>query len=733
MGDSTNLSSARVKEDVGLRALTGNHADLQAELAGIAASQKIVAASNHLAAPRVSALRHEVQRSLAAPYHEAAGVGTESSKVATVSHTLALEALSAAPKNGIKEERSGFWAGLWSKAKSFVSDAADVARGIGKGVVAIGKLLYVDAPKMLFSKEFWSGVGSALTWVGEKLTDPATWKAAAELSLKAITLGPRVLIHVVTHPIDSLQKVGSFLKGMSDGLGITDICVGVGRIFKGDFAGALQAFKGAGTAFVEFTGLADAYGAVKHLGQALYCLGTGDRVGAAVHFGQAVMHGAMAAMSIGSIAATVATGGAAAGALVGVMMLRTSMKTAAKQVLKTASKEFFKKAGEELGENLVKSVGKDLTKEILEATAVKSVDAGSMKVIGTILGKDAGKLFDAATSGPIREQLLEKLAKEMNPAHFEKAFREVGLDATSRLMKDAGVAAKAEKLVFELLQDAHKMSKKELAQKLEKQGWDPKRAREAAADVKKALRDQHGSFFSKDTPFNQSAWQKDIDAWKSAAAKKTKEIDAEIVRNLTEGMKKPLTEMIVERQKDVFMKEMRSVLLGQGDSPLSKVMGETVERQAKAQGKSVASLADEYAEASWKGYREGIGEAVEAAVKEGIERGVKRFRETQLKLKLPSFSGIWEGTKEIYGRYARASVKTEHAEGVDRKGAEQERFNGHRAVMSRIRNDGGRVLKDNYVQKLGEDKWELDSTTEVAVDERNERKPKGGDPASKVS
>ena len=174
----------------------------------------------------------------------------------------------------------------------------------------------------------------------------------------------------------------------------------------------------------EVTGITDAYKFLKSSGQCLLAVANGDMEAAKGYAVQAAMHGAFAAMSIGSIAATVVTGGAAVGAVVGVATLRMGVKEAAKCVLKTAVKEGFETAGK----TLAKEVTQGLTKEVLQAGAKQAAES-TVKELGQELSQVAAKgtLKDLSAEAAqvmtrdIAERNVASVTKEMVSTQVEKA------------------------------------------------------------------------------------------------------------------------------------------------------------------------------------------------------------------------------------------------------------------------------------------------------------------------
>lgn len=257
---------------------------------------------------------------------------------------------------------------------------------------------------------------------------------------------------LVNDPIGTLKSVGSatwgFVKGLSDSLGITDIVVGCGSLIKGvyevvslapkalidlvkvgtgrmspeqfrdqtlnnakeafgDIAKGGQAIVGGIKLMGEVTGISDA---VRCVG----CLIQGDWQGAAIN-------GAFALMSIGSIAATVATAGAAGATVLGVM----GLKTMAQQGLKTVVKEGMQVAAKELGERAARS----LTKEVLEVAGEKAAKATVQE-----LNKELAVIAARKGLGELTPEIAKQLTKDIAEKHVSSIVK----DLTEKAVKNVG-------------------------------------------------------------------------------------------------------------------------------------------------------------------------------------------------------------------------------------------------------------------------------------------------------
>jgi hypothetical protein len=549
----------------------------------------------------------------------------------------------SAPEAAVAESASGgFWSNAWSSVKSFCSKSVEIGTGIAKGIYKIHEFAVTEAVPFLFSEKCWSAVGSAAAWVGSKLIDPDTWVAAGKFAFSCVTWAQRTAWNVITNPVDSLRAAGSFLKSMSDGLGLTDLAVGLGRLCTGDLRGGLQALKGAGTAFLEFTGIADLGRAVYHGGLALYYLGTGDKLQAAIHGGQALMNGAFAVLSIGSIAATVATGGAAAGSIVGVMALRTSLSTATKQVVKTACKEFLKESGEQIGKELVENLAKTVSRDVLTQAGEKIANQGTRDLAIQHLGREGAQaLLSRGTADHVRAELATKLLQKAGPEAFEQVMEKHGIKVGDRLMKDMGITERVAKLTEQFVRDTRGKSAKDLAAEL------------LEAGVVKNQKESHST-------------AKELQRILKGAGKAS---DKEICEALTEGIMKPLREHVNSAVREGFEKQMRTTLKGAPEKQL-----------------------DEAIEAGWRGAERGLEKSMRKAVHAGVNEGLNRSRAKFVKLGLDGDDQALE-----IGSGGRTQASGEDIKGVKEKPEHsltaKEEYDGSKDwIEERHYNDGDNLV-----------------------------------------
>lgn len=547
-----------------------------------------------------------------------------------------------------------------------VEKAKDAAIAVGDGITTAvevcGKGLTVAAS--FVGEHGWK----ALKWCGELVASPIKGcfyfgQSLGEgiLDVGSFLLGQKSWSEVAQNFSSNIGKAGAefarpfhLVKSLSDSLGITDLVVGVGHVVaivphllwdagkiltgRGSFAdlssnfvshlnGAKDGVLGGLRLLGEVTGVIDLFLACKHGCQAIVAYGRGDMTGVAIHTAQAVMHGTFAALSAGSIAATVATAGAAGGAIVGVALLRQSAKEATKVVLKEASKQFFKGAAKEIGEVALQKVAGNATEVLTNRFGAEAVLQAVEKHAGQELVQAVGKeAREAVVNKAVMKELLEREAREgagdvlkevarrgqtaISTEVFESVGKEIGEKRTVALLKELKLDAIVKDEVLPLLRSTTDSNPKKLASTLsEKFGLSKDEAKQMAKEVQRCLNKGRS--------------------------------DEEIKAILEEGISKPLTEKMAKEMEKPFKDTMRSGLKGEMPDVFGREMVEAVEKKAASLGKTVDSYVDELTEASWKGYREGIERAVKSVVREGIEKAFKEFRNTKYRGRL--HGGLGDG------------------------------------------------------------------------------------------
>ena len=472
-----------------------------------------------------------------------------------------------------------------------------------------------------------------MTWDNFKTASAAAWSSA----VTSFSAAGSILYA-------GASTAGSFLKSVSDSIGLTDLAVGLYHntvmvphllydlglcaIGKQTLAGAFsnaahhmsqsaRALIGAVKCLGEVTGITDALMAGKHIVHALAAYGRGEDMQALAHLGQAAMHGTFAVMSAGAIAATVATGGAAAGSVAAVMAGRMAAKEAAKAVLKTAAKEFFEKGAKEIGELALKKLGGEalslVSKEMgtaavkeLEQQAIKELGEGASKEATTVLVEKLAlqKLIQregVATAKELGETLSKKTTGELTTDTVRELGSEIGERRTSELLKQLKLCETVDDLVFDALKSLDTMSPRQArAHLIDTFGVSKREANRMAREAKKALR--------------------------------TGKADDAIKQVYEDGLTKQISEVIQTDMEQSFKETFGKALRGQLDEPWSKTLAKNVDSQAKKLGKTVDEFSDELIEAGWKGVKEGIESATRKLVREGIENALKRFRARSAKV-----------------------------------------------------------------------------------------------------
>lgn len=425
----------------------------------------------------------------------------------------------------------------------------DVAQAIVSGVVQAGEAVIAGVG---------GAVSSAADWVKEIATNPqkreellksiekglaGLWAAATDPQtyIKAATETGKALHTLVTDPKAAFEAVLSAAKFGAEIIGLTDIW------------------------FFGTEGMA-----------ALSAYGKGDNAKALEHFGKAAYHGVFAAASVGSIAATVSTVGAAGGTVAAVVAGRIAGKEALKLALKGGAATLLKEGGERIGKEVVGDITEKLGKEALE----KTLTAGAHEIV------DQG----------VRE-LSERVAREgveaLSTTSMREAMDKSAGEVTQRLMKEWQVEARVSDKTVELLTEMAGKSQKELTEILAREGVE----RPAIA------------------------------ARQFAEALESGKADEMLQEILVDSISREINQMVSSGMERAFKDRLRQALVGELTDADSARLAKAVAEQAKKSGKEVRVLVDEYVEAGWKGAQEGIEREVREAVARGVRDGFERFRE----------------------------------------------------------------------------------------------------------
>ena len=451
-----------------------------------------------------------------------------------------------------------------------------------------------------------------------------------------------------SHASGAAKVTWGVVKGISDSLGISDLLVGgwhavtaiphlaydFGRAIIGDLSWSqlgsnfMGHLKGIGIGLVgglvclgEITGIFDLGRAIKHGTLGLEAYGRYADKEAAQHAKEAAVNGTFAALSIGSITATVATGGAAASSVAAVAAGRATLKEAGKAVLKTASKEFLEKEAKEIGKAVVSDMSTAALGKVTAseggAVLVKQFEEKAAAQLGASATKESQqKLVEelalkhvlqreavasaTETAQKVAAEVSTKGADVLSKDLVEQTAKEVSTERTAALLKELKLTDSVDKLTYEMLVDIKGAKPKEAAEKLMSRYGVPKSEADAMVkEMQKAL--------------------------------KTSASDPAMKQILEDGITKHVTEVLEREMKDSYKSTFKKAVTGQLDEVWSKELREATEIQAKRLGKTFDSYADELTEAAWKGAREGIEKATRQAVREGIERAFKRFRDKGLR------------------------------------------------------------------------------------------------------
>ena len=529
---------------------------------------------------------------------------------------------------------------LWA-ADTIVSAKAWVEQNGERLLKATGEMLLNTGTGLL--KAGWAGLKTGWN-LGRVALGQMNWQDFKTTTAHAFSGALEHLRTAGSIARAGLSTAGGFLKDLSDSIGLTDLAVGIyhnsvmlphlvydlgmcaigKQTLSGAFSNAahhmsesLRGVVGAVKCLGEVTGVTDALMAGKHLVHALAEYGRGNDAAALAHLGTAALHGTFAVMSAGAIAATVATGGAAAGSIAAVVTGRMAMKQAAKAVLKTAAKEFFEKGAKEIGELAVKKLGGEalsLVSKEMGSAAVKELEQQALRELGSGATKEATTAMmerlalqkviqreGVATAKELGEGLSKKASSELTTDTVQQLGKEVGERRTAALLKELKLSESVDELVYDALTKIDSMSPRQArAHLMDTFGLSKREAGRMARETKKAL--------------------------------KSGKADDAIKQLYEDGITKHITEVIQTDMEASFKETFGKALRGQLDEPWSKTLAKNVDEQAKALGKNVDEFADELVEAGWKGVKEGIEAATRKAVREGIESAFKRFRARTAKL-----------------------------------------------------------------------------------------------------
>jgi hypothetical protein len=497
-------------------------------------------------------------------------------------------------------------------------------------------------------KEGFFAAGKTVLGLGKVLTGQMSW---SQLSQQVSADFSKAWDHIAGAAgtvWSGIKAVGGFLGDLSNAIGLTDMAVGVYRLAKagpefavdlarvalgqatlgeafsrlgGNLSGAGQAMLGGLKCLGEVTGVIDLAMAVKHTFHGLAAYGRGEKQAAGAHFTQAAIHGAFAAMSAGTIAATVATAGAAAPTIGAMVMGRTALKVGAKQVLNVAAKEFFQAGAKTLAKQAETRVAK-------EAMSLLSKDAGGKAVLAHLTKEAAQELGGKASKAKVSELVGQKAMNHLLSTTAVDAAH-AGGKALHELMKKEGVQVLTKETAHAVHRDAMEQSLEGLLKGVKFK----EHISDVTLDLLKSVRDKNAKKAGAELAEALGVSVKEGTAMAKEARKalmKGRSDDA-IKEELTEGITKHFKASFAEQMEGAHKGHVRKILNGELEESWAKELSEGVEKRAKEIGKGKNELVDDLVDAGWDGAKEGIEKTVRKVTREGIDDAFKRFRQIKLR------------------------------------------------------------------------------------------------------
>jgi hypothetical protein len=598
----------------------------------------------------------------------------------------------SAPAAEIRTEKpkERTWSGWWSSVTSSVSDGLQTAKnalvGLDKLRVNVGTAIgeaaaaVINDPKAALEKTISAAktvgnfVASAGEFIGNGIASGVTW--------------------CIENPEKILPAVGSFLWSAG-----TTICSIVGGLFSSVLNGVKQVLNGEmtiGEALVktfvfacEMSGLADAWGVVKHGALALAAYGSGDKQAMFQHLGQVAMHGTFLAIAL----ATVSTAGVAAPVLVPLMAMRSlvsvALKQGVKQGIKACAREFLESGAKQIAEGAIKNMGEPAVKKLATEFPQELVKVAAMaeKVVGTgataealarktqelalerviqLQGESIAKTMGRSMSDDLAKVGAEKV---LTTTYVKELGEKVGYEQTKALLQQLGLVDYVDDLTFKLLSPMKEMTGKQARQHIiDTMGVSSKEADKMAREVQRLIK----------------------------SGKSDDAIKQILEERITNDVSKFVAGKMENSFKDTFRKGLRGELTDADNAAWSKNLNEAVEKRAKELGKSVDELTDDLVKAGWEGVENGIKRATRELVREGLERAFKRLRDDGLRKPSPRSSDK-QGESGSEGRGA-SELATDTEQRRDEKqadkGSEVPSGSGHeREIRKHVvtREDGSTV------------------------------------------
>jgi len=534
---------------------------------------------------------------------------------------------------------------------------ASIWRGTCNIATTIG-----DMFKLVFSKNTLELGASAVNFVWDLIKNPASWKVAGSLAIFGLKKLAQFGLELLEHPDRALGFIWSGAKFLYESSGLKDILMGAGQLIRSpitfakgllgtawnfstdlfkvltgklspaelgrnleknlkgtlsdtlsDIGGALRMLKGGVMALGQLTGITDLILCIKALAQ-------GDKK-------MALIYGISAALSIGTIVATIATAGGLASSVAAWALIRQGGKAA----FVAAAKETFLVAGKRMGTILIG----DLMKEELSSTALKKLSS----TVVEDLSKRAGKTVLKDGLHALNQEGLHAIGKKIAEKDILRYLRH-------DLFK-SGVDKHIEKLTTDLLTHIDGLKGKKLVQYFQEMGFeDPKIAKRMAE--------------------------------RTAAVLKYGKRDKELKEALMDGICQELVPHLKAEMREPCMKALAKNLRGEGESFESRAMAasalqtafdrvkiglregdpllaqiakyekvlsepttywrathiikELGELEDKRLLHTFNEVVEDWSRAAWEGIEEGIEKAVGRLAKKGVDKGFKNFRNGQRKL-----------------------------------------------------------------------------------------------------
>jgi hypothetical protein len=525
----------------------------------------------------------------------------------------------------VAKPRAGTWSSWWSSATSFAGGVLETT----KSAIVGGYKVVCD----VMSGAFTAGVSVA----GRIISDPqaavakafsigksalTTLFAAGKSIVTGVAKGvvwcinnPEKLVTTALSLVCSAVSAGwSLVVGLA-----SQVWNGVKQVLRGEMPIG-QALLNCFVFACELSGLADAWGCIKHGTLALAAYGRGDRQAALQHLGQLAMHGTFLGLAL----AFVSPAGVLAPVLVPLMLTRAligfALKEGGKQVLKASTREFLECGSKKISESVLKKMGEpaverlaqECPEEVVKAAAKAQELVGAGATAEALAAKTQELVLDRAielqgakislTMGRSLSEDVTKAGAEqvLNPAYVKELGEKVGADQTKTFLEQLGLVKHVEDAAFELQSSMKEKSYKEARQYLiDTMGIAPKEAGKMAREVQGLIR-----------------------SGKS---------DAAIKEVLEEHITKYVSENVASKMEGSFKETFRQGLRGELTDPdnavWSKNLKEAVDIRAKQLGTSADELTDDLVKAGWEGVESGIKRATRQLVREGLERAFKRLRD----------------------------------------------------------------------------------------------------------